>query len=181
MQSQIIRSVHDKGHFSIAKTEALLKQDYWMTNVQKKIEKIMRNCISCILAEKKQGRQEGFLNSLEKGSLPLDTYPVDHMGPLPTTQKRYQHLLAVIDAFTKFVWLYPTRTTSANEVIGHLQKQAAIFGNPRRIISDKGSVFTSHEFENYCKQEDIHRHLITTGIPRVNGREAESSDYSHAD
>lgn len=138
--------------------------------MRKKVEKVIQNCISCILAEKKQGKQEGFLHSIEKGSVPLDTYHVDHMGPLPTTQKKYQHLLAIIDAFTKFVWLYPTKTTSTSEVMGHLQKQAVTFGNPRRIISDRGSAFTSHEFEDYCKQENIQRHLITTGIPRANGQ-----------
>lgn len=124
--------------------------------------------MSCILAEKKQGKQVGFLYSIEKGSIPLDTYYVYYMGPLSTTQKKYQHLLAVIDAFTKFIWLYPTKTTGTNEVIGHLQRQAAIFGNPRRIVSDRGCAFTSHEFENYCKQENIQRHLTTTGIPRAN-------------
>lgn len=55
-------------------------------------------------------------------------------------------------------------------MIAHLQRQATIFGNPHRIISDRGSAFTSHEFEDYCKQEKIHRHLITTGIPRANGQ-----------
>lgn len=62
-----------------------------------KIEKIIRNCIQCILADKKQGKQEVFLNSLEKGSIPLDIYHIDHLGPLPTTQKRYQRTLATID------------------------------------------------------------------------------------
>lgn len=138
--------------------------------MQKKVEKIIQNCISCILAERKQGKQEGFLHSIEKGSVLLDTYHIDHMGPLLTTQKRYQHLLAVINAFTKFVWLYPTKTTGNNEVIGHLQRQAVTFGNPRRIVSDRGNAFTSHEFEDYCKQEIIQRHLITTDIPRANGQ-----------
>lgn len=138
--------------------------------MQKKVEKVIQSCISCILAERKQGKQEGFLHSIEKGSVPLDTYHIDHMGPLPTIQKRYQHLLAVIDAFTKFIWLYPTKIAGTNEVIGHLQRQAVTFRNPRRIVSDRGSAFTSHEFRDYCKQESIQRHLITTGIPRTNGQ-----------
>jgi len=68
MQSQIIRQAHERGHFSIAKTEALLRRDYWIPNIKNKIEKIIKNCIACILAEKKQGKQEGFLNRIEKGS-----------------------------------------------------------------------------------------------------------------
>lgn len=136
-----------------------------MPDMRKKIEQFIHNCISCIIAEKAQGKQEGLLNSIQKGSLTFDTYHVDYMGPLPATQKRYQYLLAVIDAFAKFVWLYSTRTTNSTELIEHLQKQAAIFDNLRRIISDRRSAFTSSEFGEYCKQKNIHKHLITILFP----------------
>jgi ribonuclease HI len=88
MQSQIIRQAHERGHFSIAKTEALLRKNYWIPNVKAKIEKIIKNCVACILAEKKQGKQEGFLNPIEKEEVPLDTYHIDHIGPLPSTKKK---------------------------------------------------------------------------------------------
>lgn len=42
---------------------------------------------------------------MEKGSVPLDTYYVDHLGPLANTGKMYNHLLVVVDAFSKFVFL----------------------------------------------------------------------------
>jgi hypothetical protein len=34
LRSQVIRQEHERGHFSVAKTEALLSQDYWMPNVR---------------------------------------------------------------------------------------------------------------------------------------------------
>jgi len=80
----------------------------------------------------------------------LHTYHVDHLGPLESTHKDYKHILAVIDAFTKFVWLYPTKTVTSKEVIEKLELQKSIFGNPSRIISDRGTAFTSREFEDYC-------------------------------
>jgi len=42
MQSQIIRQAHERGHFSITKTEALLRKDYWIPNVKTKIEKLLK-------------------------------------------------------------------------------------------------------------------------------------------
>lgn len=134
------------------------------------IEKVIRNCLSCILAEKKHGKQENQLYSIDKGSLPLDTYHIDHLGPLSSTKKQYRHILVVIDSFSKFVWLYASRFTGSAEVIDKLKKQANVFGNPRRIISDRGTGFTSHEFEQYCEQEGIHHILTTTGVPRSNGQ-----------
>lgn len=170
MQTQIIRRVHENGHFGSAKTEILVRKDYWFTDLKSKVEKIVRNCVPCILAERKHGRQEGFLHSIDKGNVPLDAYHVDHLGPLPSTRKSYKHIFVVVDAFSKFVWLYATKTTATAEVIEWLKKQSAIFGNPRRIISDRGTAFTSHDFREYCKSEAIEHILITTGMPRANGQ-----------
>lgn len=52
MRNQVIKQVHDRGHFSVGKTEILLKKNYWFLNMHNKIEKVVRNCVVCILAEK---------------------------------------------------------------------------------------------------------------------------------
>jgi len=49
-------------------------------NIRDKIQKVITNCIPCIIAEKKNGRQEGFLNPISKREVPLDTYHIDHLG-----------------------------------------------------------------------------------------------------
>ncbi|CAK9833038.1 Transposon Tf2-9 polyprotein [Anthophora retusa] len=170
MQASIIRRAHEVGHFAVGKTESLVKRDYWFAHMKPKIDKVVGNCVNCILAERKHGKGEGFLHSVEKGETPLDTYHVDHLGPLVSTKKSYKHILLVIDGFTKFTWLYATRSTTTAEVIDKLRKQSVIFGNPRRIISDRGTAFTSGEFENYCAAERIKHVTITTGMPRSNGQ-----------
>jgi len=170
MRTEVIKRTHDQGHFSVAKTEALLSRDYFIPNAKSKIERLIQNCVTCILAERKRGKQEGHLNMIEKGELPLDTFHIDHLGPLPTTRKSYKYIFAVVDAFAKFVWLYATKTTNATEVIDKLKKQSFVFGNPRRIVSDRGTAFTSKEFTDYCATENIKHVLTTTGVPRANGQ-----------
>ena len=150
----------------MSKTEGLVKKNYWVPNLHIKVEKIVRNCLDCILAEQKQGRQEGYLSPIDKGEVPLDTYHVDHLAPLVTTKKSYRHIFVVIDSFSKFTWLYATRSTTTAEVLDRLKKQVVIFGNPRRIISDKGTAFTSKD----TSHEKIHNILTTTGVPRANGQ-----------
>lgn len=170
MQFQIVRQIHEVGHFVTSKTEAMVKRDYWFPNMRAVVERVIRNCVNCILAERKHGKQEGLLYPIDKGSVPLDTYHVDHLGPLPSTKKMYRHILVVVDSFSKFTWLYACRSTGTTETLGKLKKQAYVFGNPRQIISDRGTCFTSHEFEQFCKEEGIKHHLITTGVPRGNGQ-----------
>jgi len=61
----------------------------------------------------------------------------DHLGPMDATGKQYKYIFAMVDSFTKFIWLSPTKTTSCEET---LKK----FGNPVRIVSDRGSAFTAN-------------------------------------
>lgn len=139
-------------------------------NLRTKVESVLRNCVPCILAERKHGKAECFLNPIDKGDVPLDTFHIDYLGPLQSTKKSYAHIFVVVDAFSKFVWLYATKSTSAAEAIERLRKQSCTFGNPRRIVSDRGAAFTSREFEEYCRSENIEHQLTTTGVPRANGQ-----------
>lgn len=171
MQTEIIKKTHDdNGHFGVRKTEEVIAREFWIPKIKQKITKIIQNCVPCILAERKSGKKEGWLNTIDKEELPLTTYHIDHLGPLPSTNKGYKHLFVVVDAFTKFTWIYPTKTLSAEEVVTKLENQKMIFGNPARIIVDRGGAFVSKVFEEYCKKEDIQLNHITSGVPRGNGQ-----------
>ncbi|UYV83847.1 hypothetical protein LAZ67_X000402 [Cordylochernes scorpioides] len=135
---------------------------------EKQDQKYIQNCIPCILSNRKHGKQEGMLHPISKGDTPLDTYHIDHLGPLASTRKDYNYLLVITDGFTKFTWIYPTKTTRTSEVIQKLESQQQIFGNPRRIITDQGTAFTSNDFKEYCKVESIEHCCITTGVERIN-------------
>ncbi|GBL80741.1 Pro-Pol polyprotein [Araneus ventricosus] len=143
------------------------EQETNLTHIQNKAyqEKVIN-----LLHSKKQGKQEGELHPIPKVELPLDTYHVDHLGLLESTNKNYKYILCVIESLTKFAWLYPTKSTSSQEVISKLQLQKPVFGNPRRIISDKVSAFNSKEFDDYCSSESIQHLSVTTGLPRFNGQ-----------
>lgn len=170
LQTQVIRQAHEQGHFATNKTEAIVQRDYWFRGMRENVEKVVRNCINCILAERKHWKQEGYLNPIDKGESPLNTFHIDHLGPMSSTKKRYRYIFVVVDSFTKFVWLYPTRSTNIAEDLERLKGQAGIFGNPKRIVSDRGAAFTSNAMKEYCEVEGIQHILITTGVPRGNGQ-----------
>ncbi|GFW55581.1 retrovirus-related Pol polyprotein from transposon 297 [Trichonephila clavipes] len=46
--------------------------------------------------------------------------------------------------------------------------QKTTFGNPRLLITDRGTTFTSDEFHTYCSEQKITLHHITTGLPHAN-------------
>lgn len=170
MQPEIIRSAHDNGHFAVKKVEELILREYHFDQMKDKISSHIKNCVQCILGERKRGKQEGLLHVIHKADIPMDTWHIDHLGPLPSTSKQYRHIFAVIDAFTKFVWLFPVRSTTSTEAIAKLKIVQSNFGNPRRIINDRGTAFTSKEFTDYLAEQKIEFRPITTGVPRANGQ-----------
>lgn len=68
---------------------------------------------------------------------------LDHLGPLVDTSKSYKFIFAVVDGFSKFNWLFTTKSTDVQEVIKHMQTWIDVFGSPGRLISDLGSAFTA--------------------------------------
>jgi len=104
------------------------------------------------------------------------TYHLNHLGLLDSTNKNYNHILAVVDSFIKFIWLYPTKFTMSKEMVAKLQLQSQMFGNLSYTITDRDIAFSSSEFENYCKEQGIKHAMITSGLPRANGKSL--YDYS---
>lgn len=170
MDVEIIKRVHGMGHFGKKKVKDLIEKEYYISKLEYKIDKVISTCVPCILASRKSGKKEGWLNPIDKGDLPLDTLHCDHLGPLDATKKMYNYILTVIDGFTKFVWIYPVKTVTAKETIEKLKFHQKDYGNPRRIITDRGTAFTGNEFAEYCLLEQIEHIIITTGVPRGNGQ-----------
>uniref|UniRef100_A0A1B0DPP0 RNA-directed DNA polymerase n=1 Tax=Phlebotomus papatasi TaxID=29031 RepID=A0A1B0DPP0_PHLPP len=107
--------MHERGHFGVKKVMELLKPDCYIPSMEEKIRLCISNCVPCIVAEKKRGKQEGKLQPLEKGDVPLDTIHMDHLGPLPSTRWQYNYVLTMIDAFTKFVWIFAVKSTTSDD------------------------------------------------------------------
>ncbi|CAK1590836.1 unnamed protein product [Parnassius mnemosyne] len=170
MKKEVIKEVHNNGHFAMKKMKEAISKDYFIKNMDRKIEGVITSFIPRVLATRKEGKQEGYLNPIGKEGTPLHTLHLDHIGPLTETRKMYNHILTVVDGFTKFVWLYPTKSTTSAEVISKLQLHQDTFANPVRIITDRGTAFTSGAFKKYCEEEGIQHVTITTGIPRGNGQ-----------
>jgi len=100
MQNEIIQMAHSGGHFSVKRTEENIKQEFYIPMLTKKTERVITNCVPCILGNKKTGKQEGFLNPLNKSDIPLYIYHLDHLGPLESINKNYNHSIVLCNMFS---------------------------------------------------------------------------------
>lgn len=113
----------------VTKTKDLVKRDIYLSNMKRCLEYVVNNCIECIQVDKKRVKWEDFLNPIPKEDMPLWTYRIDFNGPLRTTDKNYNHIFTVIDAFMRFACLYPVEYTASHDAIQKSKQQQAIFWN----------------------------------------------------
>ncbi|KOC60373.1 Pro-Pol polyprotein [Habropoda laboriosa] len=123
--------------------------------MRRKVREYISNYLKCIEFASISGKQEGYLHSIYKGDLPFKTIHIDHYGPLKKCGKGYKFILAIIDGFTKFVRLYPCKTTKSEEVIRHLTDYFRAYSKPRQVISDCGTSFTSSSFKEILRNNSI--------------------------
>lgn len=95
---------------------------------------------------------------------------MDHVGPFPRSRLGNVHLLVTVDAFTKFIFLKPVKSTKTKLVIDFLKEIYGYYGHPHTIITDQGSAFTSKQFGEYCKENNIKHVRTAVATPRANGQ-----------
>ncbi|CAL1672464.1 unnamed protein product [Lasius platythorax] len=171
MINNIIRLNHDEnGHVGIEKTMNAILEHYWFPGLKLKIKQYIDNCIKCLSYNIASGKAEGEMQIVEKDTIPFQTIHIDHFGPLEETSDKYRHILVIIDAFTKFVWLFPTKSTGTNEVIESLETLFNLLGHPKRIISDRGTAFTSQNFSKYIEENDVKHVMTAVAFSWANGQ-----------
>jgi len=171
MVLNIIRAYHDEmAYCGDEKTVQGIRANYWFPSIRKKVNDHISNCLTCISANASTHTREGNIQIVEETKEPLNTLYVDHFGLLQETEDGYKHILVVVDAFTRFTWLYPTKTTSSKEAIRHLKSLFNVFGNVKNLVSDRGTAFTSAEFTLFLKSLDIYHRQVAVAAPWANGR-----------
>lgn len=167
---QILKQCHDDiGHFAFDKTLSKIKETYWFPKMRRFVKKYVESCLECAYAKSSLSRKPP-LHPIEKKDIPFDTLHIDHVGPFVKSSKGNSYLLVIVDAYTKFLVMKPVKTTKTSMVIDKMREYFSIFGIPKRIISDRGSCFTSIKFKDFLSQLGVRHVLNAVATPRANGQ-----------
>lgn len=160
----------DMSHLGFDRMIKKLGESCWFPKMNQIVKKYVRNCLDCAHGTKKSGKRAGLMNPIPKISQPFETIHLDQMGPMETDTDGFKYILTLVDAFTKYVILTPTRNVDVDAVLIALDNFIDLFGVPRRIIADRGGAFDSKSFEEFCVKNGIERHITATAMPRGNGQ-----------
>lgn len=96
----------------------------------------------------------------------------DCLGPLPRSKKGNTSLLVLIDKFSKWVELIPTKRATANDVVKALRERIIFrFGCLTIFLSDNGVQFTSRLVKSFLQENGIEHRTTALYSPHENATE----------
>ena len=159
------------GHMRATKANANAKRFYYWPGMFDWICALTADCLTCQNNKPKpKHRNEVPLEDWQKETVPFRTLHIDHKGPIHPTSASNVHCLLIVDAFSRFLMVYPVRNTTALATITAVEKWILSFGVPQSIIHDRGTAFINTEFINWTKELGITLRPRTAYSPWTNGK-----------
>lgn len=131
--------------------------------MDKEIEKMVRSCKHC--CEKQNDPPKSKCHHWEQPQGSWQRIHVDFAGP----ENGYYYFI-IVDAFSKWVEVIPTRTTTTEFCLRELRKLFTNFGLPLMLVSDNGPQFTSHLFKEFLETNFIVHSTTANFHPSTNGQ-----------
>ena len=146
--NEVLRSLHGEfgKHLGITKTIIAYRQKYYYPRMAQLIREWAMSCNKCIreLKINPQLTRPPLQNPNEHINAPEDAMQIG-LVPGLTPSGGYENIVTAIDVFSRYLFAYPTSnqdaTTIAKVIINIMTKHAYL---PTKLISDKGTAFTSH-------------------------------------
>lgn len=169
---QICKSNHDDaGHLGISKTTEKIQSVFWFPKLRRFVKKYVKSCIKCAYNKDNTSRHKnGQLYPIEKVSIPFHTIHIDHLGPFVKSKNGNVYIFTIVDGFTKYLFVRAVKDTKTKTTVKVLLNIFYDFGLPSRIISDRGTSFTSAAFKSFCDTHGIKHVLNAVACPRANGQ-----------
>jgi transposase InsO family protein len=141
-----ISKVHNAavGHMGVNVTlDRLRKEKVIWPKMRKHISQFIRQCPACQKMNERKlvHKTEPYTTATYQ---PMEVLNVDTIGPIEGDTSGNEHILVIIDCFSRWVELVPIPDTSALSAARGLLQHVGRFGVPSQIRSDGGSQFVNN-------------------------------------
>ena len=100
---------------------------------------------------------------------PFEILYLDHIDPLPKDAHGNEYIHVIIDAFSRWVELFHTKTTTALETASVIINHFGRFGSPEAIHTDQGQAFHDELITELLRLCGIEQSLATAYSSEENG------------
>lgn len=156
------------GHLGIKKTYRKLTR-FWWPRMHNEVESYVKSCDTCQRFKNPTGLPPGYMHSIPVSKV-FENLHIDIVGPLKTSYRGNCYVITATDAFSKWAFATPCQKIRTSELIKFVEDNIlAIHGKPIQIITDRGTQFTSGEWQQFMNKMGIKHNLTTPYHPQSNG------------
>ena len=176
---ELLQEHHDSalaGHYGVDKTYELLSRNYWFPGMLSYAKSYVTTCDLCSRGKAPRHAKHGELSPLPVPSGPWKSVTCDFIVDLPLSKtsdgQTYDSILVFVDRFTKMTHFVPClKSTDAAEFANmFLNHVIRLHGIPGSLVSDRGSIFTSHFWSSLSSLMGLKRRLSTAFHPQTDGQ-----------
>ncbi|XP_039456715.1 uncharacterized protein K02A2.6-like [Oreochromis aureus] len=149
-------------HTGMSKMKGLARSYVWWSGMDVNIEREVQACEECQKHHKSPPTAP--LHPWEWPESPWSKIHVDYTGPFLR-----EMFLIIVDTHSKWMDIYPVKSSTSQVTIEKLHQSFSVFGLPKMLVSDNGTCFTSAEFESFMKQNGIDHVRSAPFHPSSNG------------
>lgn len=159
------------GQAGVKKTKALIRNSghLWWSTMDADVSDFIKNCQLC---QKIKGNKiTNYPLSNTTADRPFTKIAIDYFGPLPKSQDgQYQYIFVIIDSFSRYVEIYPTKTTQSMEFASIFYHDFVLrHGAPLQIMCDNGPPLGAEFVRELAKFVDIAIEFTPPNHPSSNG------------
>nr|CAE02835.3 OSJNBa0014F04.1 [Oryza sativa Japonica Group]CAE03534.1 OSJNBa0061C06.22 [Oryza sativa Japonica Group] len=175
LKQLILQEAHESPysiHPGSTKMYLDLKEKYWWITMKREIAEFVTLCDVCQRVKAEHQRPAGLLQPLQVPEWKWDEIGMDFITGLPKTQGGYDSIWVVVDRLTKVARFIPVKTTYGGSKLAELYfaRIVSLHGAPKKIVSDRGSQFTSHFWKKLQEELGTRLNFSTAYHPQTDGQ-----------
>ena len=121
------------GHRAESTTFNRVMRYFYWAGIFKWIEMLTLDCLSCQTSEseRKDLNEAPWEPWGQLEAIPLNTLHIDNKGPQQPFSEGHRFCLVIVDAFSRFIQVYPSKNAEALETVNQLEKFITTFRIPQ--------------------------------------------------
>lgn len=160
MRNAVLSLLHTE-HPGASRMKMLARSLLWWPGLDAEIENTVKTCSIC-----QQMQNSAPRSPLEPWPVPARCWQRVHVDFFDFEKTTF---LLCVDSFSKWIEVFPMRSTTAAKTIERLRSLFAAYGYPEQLVSDNGPQFSAQEFQDFLDACGIRRTYSPPYHPQSNG------------
>nr|AAV31274.1 putative polyprotein [Oryza sativa Japonica Group]AAV31378.1 putative polyprotein [Oryza sativa Japonica Group] len=175
LKDVILKEAHDtlySIHPGSTKMYQDLKERFWWASMKREIAEYVAVCDVCQRVKAEHQKPAGLLQPLKIPEWKWEEIGMDFITGLPRTSSGHDSIWVIVDRLTKVAHFIPVKTTYSGSRLAELYMARIVcsHGVPKKIVSDRGSQFTSNFWKKLQEEMGSKLNFSTAYHPQTDGQ-----------